>query len=163
MLIIIMYSIQSITNTFQGILISDGSSSYAVFIYDCSNMEWGGGVIGWQQSTTQYASYTESGLRSSNRAVCGFQTSSYTTLVYKICECTSLPSLTYTECISLSLTLTTSFLRVKNNYQGRIQEFRKGGSIRISIIHNYNNIYRQCGPVVRLGGLAPARPIILLY
>ena len=79
-----MYSIQSTTNTFQGILISDGSSSYAVFIYDCSNMEWGGGVIGWQQSTTQYASHDNSDDRDSNETVCRYQTSSFTTLVYRV-------------------------------------------------------------------------------
>ena len=75
---------QSTTNTFQGILITDGSSSYAVFIYNCSNMEWGGGVIGWQQSTTQYASYYASGQSSSNTAVCVSQTTSFTTLVYRV-------------------------------------------------------------------------------
>ena len=111
MLIITVYSMQSISNTFQGILISNGTSSYAVFIYDCSNMEWGHGVIGWQQSTTQYASHSNSGLISSNEAVCGFQTISFTSLVYRIegGECTSVPSLSYTDCISLSLTLITSF------------------------------------------------------
>ena len=105
MLIITVYSMQSISNTFQGILISNGTSSYAVFIYDCTNMEWGGGVIGWQQSTTQYASHSNSGLISSNEAVCGFQTISFTSLVYRIegGECTSVPSLSYTDCISLSL------------------------------------------------------------
>ena len=80
----VMYSIQSTTNTFQGILISDGYSSYAVFTYDCSNMEWGGGVIGWQQSTTQYASHDNSDDRDSNEAVCRYQTSSFTTLVYRV-------------------------------------------------------------------------------
>ena len=100
-----MYSIQSTTNTFQGILISDGTSSYAVFIYDCSNMEWGGGVIGWQQSTTQYGSHSASGQISANSAVCGFQTSTFTTLVYRIGEWPSVLSHSSTDCISLSLTL----------------------------------------------------------
>ena len=80
--ITIMYSIQS--NTFQGILITDGSSSYAVFIYNCSNMEWGGSVINWYQSETHYAVYYASGLSNSNRAVCGYQTTIFTTLVYRI-------------------------------------------------------------------------------
>ena len=108
--ILIVYSIQSTTNTFQGILISDGSSSYAVFIYDCSNMEWGGGVIGWQQSTTQYGSYYASGQTSSNSAVCGLQTSSFTTFVYRIGEWPSVLSLSSTDCISPSLTLHLSFI-----------------------------------------------------
>ena len=50
----------------------------------CSNMEWGGGVIGWQQSTTQYASHNASDDRDSNEAVCRYQTSSFTTLVYRV-------------------------------------------------------------------------------
>ena len=83
---LIIYSIQSTTNTFQGIVISDGSSSYAVFIYNCTNMEWGGGVIGWQQSTLQYASHYASGQSSANSAVCGFQTSLLGSLLYKIGE-----------------------------------------------------------------------------
>ena len=45
-MVYVFFSIQSTTNTFQGVLISDGSSSYAVFIYDCLKMNWGGGVIG---------------------------------------------------------------------------------------------------------------------
>ena len=47
-------------------------------------MEWGGGVIGWQQSTTQYASHDNSDDRDSNEAVCRYQTSSFTTLVYRV-------------------------------------------------------------------------------
>ena len=78
------FFIQSTTNSFQGILISDGSSSYAVFIYDCTNMEWGGGVIGWQQSTTRYASHSASRQSSSNEAVCDYQSSSFTSLVYRV-------------------------------------------------------------------------------
>ena len=106
----VMYSIQSTTNTFQGILISDGSSSYAVFIYDCSNMEWGGGVIGWQQSTTQYASHDNSDDRDSNEAVCRYQTSSFTTLVYRVdsgkpflCIALSLPLISTSEFLTHSL------------------------------------------------------------
>ena len=104
-MILITYSIQSTTNTFQGILISDGYSSYAVFIYNCSNMEWRGGVIGWQQSTLQYGSHFASGQSSANIDVCGFQTSLLRSLVYKIGEYPSVPSLSYVDCTPLSLTL----------------------------------------------------------
>ena len=47
-------------------------------------MEWGGGVIGWQQSTTQYASHYASGDSDSNEAVCMYQSSLYTALLYRI-------------------------------------------------------------------------------
>ena len=97
----IMYSIQS--NTFQGILITDGSSSYAVFIYNCSNMERGGGSIGWYQSKTHYAHYYASFQDNSNRAVCGYQTAIFTSLVYRInkSECPSVSSLSYTDCMPI--------------------------------------------------------------
>ena len=42
--------LQSTTSTFQTVLITDGSSSYAVFIYECGRMEWGGATIGWSET-----------------------------------------------------------------------------------------------------------------
>ena len=41
-------------------------------------------MIGWQQSTTQYASHNASDDRDSNEAVCRYQTSSFSTLVYRV-------------------------------------------------------------------------------
>ena len=41
-------------------------------------------MIGWQQSTTQYASHDASGDSDSNEVVCEHQTSSFTTLVYRV-------------------------------------------------------------------------------
>ena len=62
-------------------------------------MEWGGGVIGWQQSTTQYASHDASDDSDSNEAVCEYQTSSFTMLVYRIAsgECLSVSPLSYID------------------------------------------------------------------
>ena len=57
---------QFITDTFQGTLITDDWNSYAVFTYECGGMEWGGGVIGWQDSSSNYASHYLSG-RSNSR------------------------------------------------------------------------------------------------
>ena len=74
---------QSRTNTFQGILIADGSSSYAVFIYECGGMEWGGGVIGWQESLSQYNSHSLSGDSNSNDVGCLYSTT-YSAVVFKI-------------------------------------------------------------------------------
>ena len=42
--------LQFTTSTFQAVLITDGSSSYAVFIYECGGMEWSGATIGWSET-----------------------------------------------------------------------------------------------------------------
>ena len=70
-------------NTFQGILITNGSSSYAVFIYDCGSMGWGGGVIGWQEDLLQYNSHYLSGESNSNDVGCLYS-NSYSAVVFKI-------------------------------------------------------------------------------
>ena len=36
---------------------TDGESSYAIFLYECGGMEWGGGVIGWQATPSDYESH----------------------------------------------------------------------------------------------------------
>ena len=46
-------------------------------------MEWGGGVIGWQQSSTQYNSHSFSGHSNSNDVGCLYSTS-YSAVVFKI-------------------------------------------------------------------------------
>ena len=75
--------IQFTSNTFQGVLITDGSSSYAVFIYKCGSMRWGGGVIGWQESLSQYNSHYLSGDSNSNDIGCLYSTN-YSAAVFKI-------------------------------------------------------------------------------
>ncbi|CAI8034981.1 Vitellogenin receptor [Geodia barretti] len=42
------------TSTFQAVLITDDYDSYAVFIYQCGGMEWGGATIGWSYSRNLY-------------------------------------------------------------------------------------------------------------
>ena len=74
---------QFITNTFQGILITDGADSYAVFIYVCGGMEWGGGEIGWQDSSSDYASHYLSGSSISNDIGCLYS-SSYSAVVFRL-------------------------------------------------------------------------------
>ena len=76
---------QTITNTFQAILITDGTDSYAVFIYECGGMEWSGGVIGWQDSSFNYASHYLSGHSDSNDIGCLYS-SSYSAVVFRL-EC----------------------------------------------------------------------------
>ena len=78
-----IYFIQYTTNTFQGVLITNGSSSYAVFIYKCGSMEWGGGVIGWQEGSSQYNSHYLSGDSDSNDIGCLYSYN-YSAVVFKI-------------------------------------------------------------------------------
>ena len=55
---------QAITSTFQCVLITDGSTSYAVFIYECGGMEWDGASIGWQATSSLYQRHLLSGSHS---------------------------------------------------------------------------------------------------
>ena len=43
----IVFQLQSIISSFQAVLATDGQVSYAVFIYECGSMNWGGATIGW--------------------------------------------------------------------------------------------------------------------
>ena len=98
-------SLQSDTNTFQGILITDGIHSYAVFIYECGGMEWGGGVIGWQSSSTHYEEHYLSGDYYSNDIGCLYS-NSYSAIVYRLdCkwECAATNVLTMSWSLTLSL------------------------------------------------------------
>ena len=73
---------QSTTVTFQAVLITDGSDSYAVFIYDCGGMGWGGATIGWQDSATLYREHYLSG--SSSADVGCLYSNSNSAIVYKL-------------------------------------------------------------------------------
>lgn len=55
-----------VTSTFQAVLISDGAASYAVFIYECGGMGWGGAEIGWQSSKTDADEHKVSGAKSAD-------------------------------------------------------------------------------------------------
>ena len=74
---------QTARNTFQGVLITDGSSSYAVFIYECGGVEYGGGVIGWQASTSEYAVHYLSDKVASTLVGCLYS-STYSAIVYQL-------------------------------------------------------------------------------
>ena len=73
---------QFTTSTFQAVLITDGSASYAVFIYDCGGMEWDGAIIGWAKSSTLYEKHTLSGF-SSDEIGCRYS-SSYSAVIYRV-------------------------------------------------------------------------------
>ena len=68
-------------------------------------MDWRDGLIGWQQCSTG-AFFEAEYNHDINRAVCGYQMSSFTTLVYRIDsgECLSVPSLSSDVQFYISLT-----------------------------------------------------------
>ena len=46
------------TNTFQGIVITDGNKTYAVYTYHCDDVEWSdGSVIGFNAGGSYYANH----------------------------------------------------------------------------------------------------------
>ena len=68
------------------VLIDDtDGDSYAVFIYDCGTMMWGGGVIGWQASSSNYVANSLSGLSDNNNIACLYSTKQ-SAIVYHLCE-----------------------------------------------------------------------------
>ena len=83
---IAMNILQFTTNTFQGVIITDGSTSYAVFLYYCPSMEWSGNaVIGWQASRYRYRNHPLSGTSDAKQVAClNTATSSYNTVVFKL-------------------------------------------------------------------------------
>ena len=80
-------NLQFTTNTFQGILITDGFNSYAVFIYECDGMEWDGGEIGWRDGSSEQVSHPLSGSVVSNInyiAIGCLYSYTYSAIVYRL-------------------------------------------------------------------------------
>ena len=77
---------QNVTNRFQGVLITDGLNSYAVFIYNCDDMGWSGSAkIGWQANSVLYDSHYLSGTPNASDVAClNAPTTSSSTLVYRL-------------------------------------------------------------------------------
>ena len=81
---------QFTTSNFQCVLITDGSTSYAVFIYECNGMGWSGATIGWAASSSLYEEHPLSGSSSSSLIGCRYS-STYSAVVYRLddtCEYT---------------------------------------------------------------------------
>ena len=77
---------QNDTNMFQGILITGGDYSYAVFINLCGSTYWDFGVIGWSPS------FYIIGESNSDNVACADADSFYNTLVYRLDDSKSSPS-----------------------------------------------------------------------
>ena len=69
-------------NSFQVILITDGTYSYAVFTYNCNYMEWSGSAtIGFTAGSGNYNNHDPS---SSDVACLNFPDSNWTNIVYQL-------------------------------------------------------------------------------
>ena len=79
---------QSTTSTFQAVLITNGMDSYAVFIYECGGMEWGGAEIGWQarrlygNNNVQEAHYLSGSVESADIGC--LYSSNHSAIVYRL-------------------------------------------------------------------------------
>ena len=77
------------TNTFQGIIITDGMLSYAVFVYQCDLLQWSGlnsrhAVIGYNMNG-QFMNHPLSGIPQVSDVDCmNSPSTSWSTLVYQI-------------------------------------------------------------------------------
>ena len=74
------------TDTFQGIVITDGSKSYAVFTYKCGLMQWSGNAtIGFKADRTYFRNHPLSGSITSNSIACiNYPPTEWTNVVYDL-------------------------------------------------------------------------------
>ena len=73
------------TNTYQGLVITDFNSSYAVFIYKCYDLEFSGSAaIGFTAGNVLFSNHRISGYRAKNVACINYPESSWVNLVYKL-------------------------------------------------------------------------------
>ena len=72
-------------NTFQGIVITNGASSYAVFTYECGDINWGGGAtIGFKATGSFYQNHAYSGSRAASIDCVNSPTSQWNNVVYRL-------------------------------------------------------------------------------
>ena len=74
------------TNSYQGIVITDGRESYALFTYQCGSMSWhGNATVGFNAGGTLYENHPLAGTSSANSVSClSYSTAVWMNLVYKL-------------------------------------------------------------------------------
>ena len=79
-------------NTWQGLVITDGATSYAIFTYRCGDMNWAyGPTIGFNAAGDYYVNHPNTGSTNGEEIAClNSPTSQWYNLVYEI----SLPNAT---------------------------------------------------------------------
>lgn len=80
------FAIHFQTNSYQGIVITDGTESYALFIYQCGAVSWhGNATVGFNAGGTWFENHPFSGTRNVASVSClNTTTSVWTNLVYKL-------------------------------------------------------------------------------
>ena len=80
-----MYDILQ-ANTFQGILVTDGEQSYALFTYNCDMMEWSGNAtVGFNAAGKFFHSHFLSGTHSITNIACiNSPQSSWSNIIYQL-------------------------------------------------------------------------------
>ena len=73
------------TNTFQGIVITNGASSYAVFTYECGDINWGDqATIGFKATGSFYRNHPYSASRAASIDCVNSPNSQWNNVVYRL-------------------------------------------------------------------------------
>ena len=76
------------TNTFQGIVITNGYQSYTVFTYRCGSMQWSGNaVIGFKASSTLSEVHQLSGSSANSIACQNSPRNIWNNVIYQLRKC----------------------------------------------------------------------------
>lgn len=77
------------TNTYQGIVITNGQQSYALFVYQCDRMGWSGNAtIGFSAAGNFYQNHHLSGTPNAKRIACMDMTGHVeSNIVYQLSKC----------------------------------------------------------------------------
>lgn len=91
------------TNTFEGIVITDGATSYAVFLYECGSIQWDGrAVIGFKANGSFYQNHVLSGQSAASIDCVNSPASQVNNVVYRLNQGTTLYTIAY--CLTSSCT-----------------------------------------------------------
>lgn len=82
------------TNTYQGIVITNGQQSYALFVYQCNRMGWSGNAtIGFSAAGNFYQNHHLSGTPNAKTIACMNLTGSVrSNIVYQLSKCLGIAS-----------------------------------------------------------------------
>ena len=73
------------SNTYQGIVITDGKSSYTVFVYRCDLLQWSrGATIGYNAAGDFFENHDFSGNSAENIDCINLPVSNYSNVVYQL-------------------------------------------------------------------------------
>ena len=80
-----MFTLIVQTNTFQGIVITNGQQSYTLFTYQCGQLGWSGeATIGFTAAGKVYQNHDLSGMYARNIACVNSQTTIWTNIIYPL-------------------------------------------------------------------------------